>query len=441
MRYKSLFLLLLREDKFVNSNWIGYSIIKDKKEAFIMKMAVACNWDRALIDGLARYKEVDSVYAKLGTDTTGGGRSAFVIPKLTRKKAEEYIKYTQSKGIKFNYLYNGACLGAMEFSREGRNKLLWELDWAVNRAGVYGITVATNYLFKLVRKKYPKLKVGIGIFMRMSEPDRFKYFEDLGASWIVVAFNANRDFKLLEKLRKIIKHAELHLFLNNICLYLCPHMMYHPNVLTHSSQSHNPSCRVCVDYHTWTCNKIKLDTPQELLKSRWIRPEDVKIYEDMGYEYFKLTDRSRATPWLLRAVDAYVNRRYDGNLMDILSLEIPGDERNIQPQINRNFRRQLLKYCKSDRVWLKGSFGWGKYGRPCIDNKKLEGFLNVKFYTNHNCFVSDCDRCGYCKRWAKRAVYFQNEDYHQKLRMILGQSIREFLHNNLFVPRDELALR
>lgn len=407
-----------------------------------MKLSVACNWDKALVEGLSSYKEVDSVFAKLSSDALGGGRSSFVIPKLSRKATEDYIKYTQARGIKFYYLYNGACLGGMEFSKSGRKRLLHELDWAACKAGVDGITVATNYLFKLARKRHPKLKVGIGIFMRMYEQfDRFKYFEDLGASWIVVNFNANRDFKLLEKLKKTIKRCQLHLFVNNICLYLCPHFLYHPNVLSHSSQLRNSSCKVCVDYHTWTCNKMKLDDPSELLKSRWIRPEDLKIYEDLGYEYFKLTDRSRATPWLLRATDAYVNRRYDGDLSDILSLEIPGDEKNIQQEINRNFRKQLLTYCKSDRVWLKGSFGWGKYGRPYIDNNKLNGFLNIKFFSKHNCLIEDCDKCGYCKRWSNRVICFKNEEYHQKLRMIIGESISEFLHNNIFIPKLELRRR
>ncbi len=407
-----------------------------------MNLSVACNWDKALIDGLSAYKEVEWVFAKLGTDKMGGGRAAFVIPRLSRQKAEDYIKYCHLKGIKFNYLYNAACLSAMEFSKAGRNRLIWELDWAIERAKVDAITVSTNYLFKLVRKRYPKVRVSIGIFMKMAEPERFKYFEDHGASEIVVGFNINRNFKVLEKFRRMIKHTDLRLFVNNICLFNCPHMMYHPQVLTHFSQSHNRSCRSCVDYHTWTCNKIKLDRPEELLKSRWIRPEDIKIYEDIGFDRFKITDRSRATSWLLRTTEAYVKRSYDGDLNDILSLEIPGDEKNIQSDINKEFRKNLLQYCKSDRVWLKGSFGWGKYGRPYIDNRKLNGYLD--FFKKFNCFFADCDVCGYCKKWSDKAISFKNEEAHQKLRMILGQSVNEFLHNNLFVPakeKKELALK
>ncbi len=396
------------------------------------RFVVAGNWDKALIDGLAQYSEVEYVFAKLSTDVTGGGRAAYVLPKFSRKRAEDYIKYTQSKGIKFIYLYNAACLGNMEFTREGRQRLVKEVAWAVEKAGVDGITVATNYLFRLLRKRYPKLQVGVGIFMKFEQLERFKFYEDQGAAYITVGFNIVRDFNMMKKIRKAVK-CGLHVFVNNICLFNCPHITYHPNALTHMSQTNTHSSRVCVDYHTWTCNSIKLKNPEELIKSRWIRPEDLHIYEEMGFTHFKITDRSRATKWLLRAVKAYVDRRYDGNLCDILSLEIPGDENNIQPEINRRFRQQLMKYCVSDQVWLKGSFGWCKKGRPYIDNNKLEGFL--EFYKKHNCITSDCDKCGYCKRVAQKAIVFKDPFAREKLKMMLHGSIDEFLHNRLFVPQ------
>lgn len=398
------------------------------------RFIVAGNWDKALIDGLAQYPEVDSVFAKLSTDATGGGRAAYVLPKLSRKRAEDFIVYAHAKGIKFVYLYNAACLGNMEFTKEGRKKLIREMKWAVEEAKVDGITVATNYLFRLLRKKYPKLKVGVGIFMKFGELERFKYYEDQGADYITVGFNNVRDFKMMEMLQKTIK-CDLHVFVNNICLFSCPHIIYHPNVLTHMSKTYAPSSRVCVDYHTWTCNVIKCEKPEELIKSRWIRPEDLHIYEEMGFTHFKITDRSRATSWLVRATKAYVERKYDGNLCDILSLEIPGDEKNIQPEINRRFRRQLLKYCASDQVWLRGSFGWGKTGRPHINNRNLDGFL--EFFKKNECYIKDCDRCGYCKKVAEKAVYFPDSYARKKLIMILHGSIDEFLHNRLFAPKSK----
>ncbi|HQP91355.1 MAG TPA: U32 family peptidase [Candidatus Omnitrophota bacterium] len=357
----------------------------DKKIA--SSFIVAGNWDDSLIEGLSKLRGIDSIFARLTTDATGGGRAAYVLPNIDRKRAQEHIKLAHSRGIKFIYLYNASCLGNMEFTKAGRKRLIEELEWVVEVARVDAITVANNFLFDLLRKRYPKLKVGIGVFMKMEEPERYKYYQDKGAGYITIDFNIARNFRLLEKIRKNIR-TELHMFVNNICLFHCPHRIYHRNVLTHMSKRGSRSSNVCVDYHTWTCDVIKCEKPEELIKSRWIRPEDLHFYEDLGFTHFKITDRSRSTPWLVRAAKAYSERRYDGNLCDILSLEIPGDEKSIQPEINRRFRRQLLRHCVSDQMWLKGSFGWGKYGRPHIDNSALDGFL--KFYMKHDCSVSDC---------------------------------------------------
>lgn len=395
------------------------------------KLVVASNWDNALIDGLAQIPEVHSVFARLSVDTTGGGRAAYVLPNPNRKGAEEHIAYCHSKGIKFIYLYNASCLGNMEFTKEGRRRLNHEVEWAVEKAKVDGITVANNFLFRLLRKKYPKLKVGVGIFMKFGELERIKYYQDEGAGYITLGFNIVRDLKYMAKVRKAIK-GELHVFVNNICLFNCPHIIYHPNVLTHSSKVGTPSSRCGFDYHTFTCDVIKTEKPEEMIKSRWIRPEDVHFYEEMGFDYFKVTDRSRSSPWLVRAAKAYAEGHYDGNLCDILSLEIPGDEKSIQPEVNRRFRRQLLKYCVSDQVWLKGAFGWGKTGRPNIDNKALDGFL--EHFRKQDCSLLDCDKCGYCKKIADKAVYFLDPYARQKMTDMLHGSLNAFLHNQLFIP-------
>ncbi|MEI8011774.1 MAG: U32 family peptidase [Candidatus Omnitrophota bacterium] len=405
-----------------------------------MDLSVACNWDKALIDGLWKHKEVASVFGKLGADKIGGGRAASGIRDMSRLQAEKYIQYCQEKGIKFHYLYNAACLGGMEFSTEGRNHLLRELDWAAGRANVDAVIVSTNYLLKLTRKRYPKLKVILSVFLRVWKPEKLKYFEDLGVHEITLGMYINRDFKLLEKLRKTVG-CHLRLFVNQTCLFNCPNTSYHARFLGHASQTHNRSCHACVDYNCWTCIKRKLDEPEEILKSRWIRPEDIKIYEDMGYDRFKLTDRTRSSAWLIRAAEAYINRSYGGDLVDILALKIASDEQNSVPDVTRTFKRDLLKNCQADRVWLKGVFGWGKYGRPHIDNRKLDGYIDFFRRAGVDCFLRDCSQCGWCKKWADKVISFKNEEAHQRLRMIIGQSVNEFLLGNLFAPDERKKSR
>ena len=58
--------------------------------------------------------------------------------------------------------------------------------------------------------------------------------------------------------------------------------------------------------------------PAEMIKSRWIRPEDIIRYEEMGFGRFKVGQRTQNTEWNTRAATAYSNRTYDGNLLEII---------------------------------------------------------------------------------------------------------------------------
>jgi len=393
---------------------------------------VAANWDTQLLRGLSKYPEVEWIYAKLAQDKIGGGRGSFVLPKLTKVKAQSYIKSAQAQGLKFNYLLNASCLGNHEYNKEMRYELLSELDWVVS-AGADGVTISTDFLFNVARKKYPKLKIGIGVFKGVNSLETLKYYQDKGADWVTLPFFVVRDFKFMEQIPKKIK-MDVHLFVNNICLYVCPHIMTQPNTLSHSSQVGGLGCESCVDFYLLKCNKIKMDRPEELLKSCWIRPEDIKIYEEMGFKYFKISDRSRSTEWLLNVVHAYTQQKYKGDLAQIMSLEIPGDEQQLHPQVNTEFRKKLLQHNNEDQMLLRSMSAWGHKGRPKIDNRKLDFFL--KFFQQNNCRLSDCEQCGYCKAMAKKAVVFEDKYASRMLSQCLGKSARKFIRNEFFKKPD-----
>jgi collagenase-like PrtC family protease len=57
--------------------------------------------------------------------------------------------------------------------------------------------------------------------------------------------------------------------------------------------------------------------PDELFKSPFIRPEDMEHYEGI-VEVIKLCGRTIGPAFLQRVVHAYANRRYEGNLLDLM---------------------------------------------------------------------------------------------------------------------------
>jgi len=56
-----------------------------------------------------------------------------------------------------------------------------------------------------------------------------------------------------------------------------------------------------VDYCALKCSYHTLNDPRLIIKSQWIRPEDVNRYEDIGYYDFKLLERNAPTDLMYNA--------------------------------------------------------------------------------------------------------------------------------------------
>ena len=87
-----------------------------------MKLSVACNFDDALLQGLAGYP-VYEVYGKLTTDYFGGGRPAFYLPEVNRGRLARTVKTAHAGGIEFNYLLNASAMGNTEFCQRSQERL------------------------------------------------------------------------------------------------------------------------------------------------------------------------------------------------------------------------------------------------------------------------------------------------------------------------------
>ena len=161
--------------------------------------------------------------------------------------------------------------------------------------------------------------------------------------------------------------------------------------------------------------------------SRWIRPEDLHVYESLGIEEFKIIDRSRSTAWLLRATKAYASRSYDGNLLDIVSLEMLGDPYAFHPNIEEQSRKRLLQLDKRERRLTLRMFSLRQSLlalNVTIDNAALSDFLAG--FWKIRCAETFCDDCHYCHAYAERAVYYDRDEAARLVEEI-GKLIDEFM--------------
>ena len=354
-----------------------------------IKLHVATNWDLNLIDELANYP-VSNLYGVADHSIVGGGRPSFLLKKVSDNEIADYINRLHKKKMEFSYLLNAPCMNNMEYDSHYHNELINYIQW-INDIGVDSVIVTIPFLIQLIKEQFPKLKVRVSTISHVNSVNRAKFYEMLGADEITPDVMINRDFKTLSQIKKAVK-CKIVLLLTDGCLYQCPFRYYHYNILGHSSQTFQQFDRNYIDTCILNCSVIKFSKPEEVLKCRWVRPEDLSHYEEIGITDFKIAGRRMTTDWIVRSVKAFSSRKYDGNLVDIIqgfSMSHGGLEQ------------------KDPSVGISETLGKESKSKLYIDNTKLDGFID--FFKKQNC-IAMCNDCNYCEEWAKKAVILNQEE-------------------------------
>jgi collagenase-like PrtC family protease len=378
-----------------------------------MRLSVATNFDPRLLEGLERYP-VSEVFGKLPRDFVGGGRASYMLTPLSRGSLAAHVAEAHRRGIQFNYLLNAACLSNLEWTRRGQREIERLLAWLA-RIGVDAVTVSLPHLLELIKRRYPRFRVQVGVFAGVDSVQKAKWWEDLGADGITLASLAvNRNFSLLAAIRRSVA-CELQLLVNTNCLYACPLASAHMVALSHASQAGHAAGGFLIDYYLLKCTQMKLREPVNYIRSDWIRPEDLHHYQALGYEQFKIAERNAPTEVMVRRVKAYSEGRYEGNLLDLVQgygFACGGDP----PRYHRrglywNFWTFLRPFLVNP-IRLLGIRRLAKMqgmlspltGKPpvVIDNRALDGFIN--FFFSVDCRDRDCEACRYCYAVAEKAV-------------------------------------
>ncbi len=365
-----------------------------------MRYSIATNWDFDLLKRLEG-TSVQSLYGQMWNDPLGGGRMALFIPKVGKNEVAFFIAEVRKRGLDFNYLINSTCLDNLEFTKKGYNKIREHLEW-ISSTGTGMVTLTLPFLLQMVKKDFPELGVCVSSFARVQNVHLAHYWEDLGADKIILPESIGRDFRTLRSIREAVD-CELELIANHCCLFQCPLDLHHRNMVSHGSQEDHPCGGFAPDYCKLACQRLKLFRPVELIKSRWIRPEDVSDYEAMGIDCLKLIERFRGTESLIKIVNAYERKSFRGNLVELLSL--PQQEAFLSPNLEVLQRTDLIEPGVMEEAMevLKEPFP----EKVCIDNSKFNGFLD--HFKRADCFYTDCNRCRYCEQVADETVTIDEE--------------------------------
>ncbi|MBC1517124.1 U32 family peptidase [Listeria immobilis] len=341
-----------------------------------MKISVATNFDDKLIEGI-KGTDVTNLFGKLTNDFVGGGLETTNLDSINRDKVIEHVKQAHHNDLTFNYTFNNPFLGNEEFTKKGKNELKELFDW-LNEIEVDYLTISIPIFLRYVKKNYPKMKVKVSSSVCVNSVSKIRRWEEMGADCIVLdPMTVNRNFSLLKDLRDSTD-LDLELIVNNNCLYECPILSYHQAFLGQSSRVTGKN--VGTDYCYLGCSKKRVLDPVNYLISDIIRPEDVQFYEELRYNHIKIIDRATPTDLLIKRCKAYTERKYNGNLLDLIQHFGYHDVSTPNKYIDNVF----------------------------IDNSKLNKHLN-KFLIGE-CNKLECgEKCKHCYSFAKRAIFINEE--------------------------------
>ncbi len=351
-----------------------------------IKICVPSRFEPELLDGLeplqADTGRIHEVYGALSRSVVGSGRPARRLVQHGGSPTFEHVRrFTErahGSGIRVNYLLNAACLNMTEYTDAGRKEIV-EYVGEVAETGVDMVTIAVPYLIELVRAEFPELPVSVSVICEVDTTHGLRLFERHGVQRVQLAEECNRDLPLLEQLVRAAG-VELSLVVNNGCLRFCPYRNYHNTLCTQGSRSERPALGY-IDYPLLKCSAIRAHDPVEILRSPWIRPEDLPYYhERFGIELFKIAGRQLPLQSILRMVAAYARTSYEGNFMDLLAT--PAVDFSSHP---------MTAALASER-------GPEPYRRPPIhiDNTRL-GKLTRALHARGGCGgARDCEECRLC---------------------------------------------
>jgi hypothetical protein len=185
------------------------------------------------------------------------------------------------------------------------------------------------------------------------------------------------------------------------------------NMLSQSSRKGDRLKGFCVDYCILHCSAARLSNPVNLIRGIWIRPEDLPIYENLGYHNFKIVERSCPGDLLVKRVQAYAGRWFEGNL-----LELVGQVAQIKKEQGATLGMRLgmlRRFFKPTFVRMSSVLKLKHYAEQIImhdfsassapvyiDNRSLDGFLEK--FASKECDQTNCESCGLCLEWEKKAI-------------------------------------
>ncbi|MBC8432390.1 U32 family peptidase [Desulfobacula sp.] len=288
-----------------------------------IKYSIATSWEEALIKAIRNLNDesqdakIEEIYGSFKSSIVGSGRHSWRLPDVSSKKAESFIKQAHNIGLTFNWMLNAPDFQDKEKDSSWLGRVFEFIEY-LGSIGVDILTIAHPFLIKIVKSGFPSFKIRVSLIAGVDTPEKARKYEDMGVDSITLnPHTVNRDFETLISIREAVD-CGLGLYTNIPCLDQCRWRNEHYKFIGNTSQEGKSFKKAHIDPFLAMCSLVYLREPLQLLKSPFIRPEDIETYKDLGINFFKLSDRAEKSGFLIKTAKAYMNRSYEGDLFKLI---------------------------------------------------------------------------------------------------------------------------
>jgi hypothetical protein len=227
------------------------------------------------------------------------------------------LKWAKENGLKLDTLFNCNCYGDKAISSEladFADTILAEMD----KEGLYPdiVTTTSPFLATMFRRNHPNIKLRLSVNMRVHGTAGFEPIMELFDSFYA-SREHHRDLNWLSNLSSWAKANGkiVGMQANSGCLRQCAFQQFHDNMHGHNRILQSTEGEKMY-FSVFLC-KTNYDRGnyEDFLRSTWIRPEDLPLYEEY-VDIVKLATRRH--PYPEKIVKAYATYDYDGNLADLM---------------------------------------------------------------------------------------------------------------------------
>ncbi len=269
---------------------------------------------------------IDNVYGSPRSLILGQARASKKIPELSLAEMKNYINKLHNIGIKFHFTLNSVWSNGIERSVENEEIIYDEIKSIID-TGIDALIIGNLYVAEIINNQFQDINTICSINLKTDSVYKLKsLITDFNFNKVVLERTVNRNIDFLQNLNRIY-NDNIVLLANPDCIYDCPISLYHMLENGHLSMKGNDlsNKNYCVDY----CQKKYMTDYAEILKTPWIHPADIDLYEEIGVKFLKIQGRTLTEKRILNLTKLYLNRLNSDNFVEIFPNFI-GKDKNVE---------------------------------------------------------------------------------------------------------------